>query len=91
MTASPAQQPLDHRRAAVSRGAVAAIRAAAAAAAEAALTYDDVACAAEAACSADPSGPHRDRAARMRRRAEEERCEALRMWTRADALESAAH
>jgi hypothetical protein len=67
-----------------------AIREAAATVAAVALSYDDIAAAADAAAGRDPSGPHRDRAAWARTRAETERRLALRMWARAAALESAA-
>jgi hypothetical protein len=68
-----------------------AIREAAATVAAVALSYDDVAAAADAAAGSDPDDPHRDRAAWARTRADAERRLALRMWARAAALESAAH
>jgi hypothetical protein len=56
-----------------------------------ALSYDAVAAAADAAAGRDPSGPHRDRAAWARARADAQRRLALRMWARAAAVEAAAH
>jgi hypothetical protein len=90
VTAAPERSPLSCRRAAAARQSVEAIRAAAGTAALVALIYDHVAFAAEhAAGAADATQRHRDRVARVRRLAAEERRDALRMWARAAALESA--
>ncbi|MGY1710311.1 hypothetical protein ACI8AC_12455 [Geodermatophilus sp. SYSU D00758] len=92
MTAAPERSPLSCRRAAAVRQSAEAIRAAAATAAAAALSYDAVADAADAAAgTTDEPEPHRNRAAWARTRADALRRLALRMWARADALESAAH
>jgi hypothetical protein len=56
-----------------------------------ALSYDDVAADADAAAGRDLAGPHGDRAAWARTRADAQRRLALQMWARAAALESAAH
>jgi hypothetical protein len=90
VTVAPEQPPPAQRQAAARCESVAAIRQAAATVAAAALSYDAVAAEADAAAGSDPSGPHRDRAAWARTRAETERHLALRMWARAAALESAA-
>ncbi|MGY1615730.1 hypothetical protein ACI797_03200 [Geodermatophilus sp. SYSU D00691] len=90
MTVSPTQSPPMERRVAALRASVAAIREAAATTELVALSYDDVAAAADVAATTDPPGPHLERAAWARARADVERRLALRMWARADALEAAA-
>jgi hypothetical protein len=91
VTVALEQTPLAERRAAARSASVAAIRDAAATIELVALSYDDIAAAADAAAGLDPSGPHRDRAAWARRLAAEKRREAHRKWARAAALESAAY
>jgi hypothetical protein len=89
VTVAPEQSSLAARRAAAVRRSVEAIREAAATIELVALTYDHLASAADTATGSP--GPHSDRAAWARRRAAEERCEALRMWARAASPESAGN
>jgi hypothetical protein len=83
---SPAQ-----RQAKAENRCAEAIREAAATVGLVALSYDDIAAAADAAAGSDPSGRHRERAAWARTRADSQRRLALQMWERAAALEAAAH
>lgn len=88
---APEHSPPALRQAAAGHRAAEAIREAAATVAAVAVSYDALAAEADAAAGSDPSGPHHDRAAWARTRADAERRLALRMWARATALESAAH
>jgi hypothetical protein len=88
---APEHPPRAQRQATAGRQSAEAIRDVAATVALVALSYDGIAAAADAAAGSDPAGPHCDRAAWARTRAEEERRLALRMWARAAALDSAAH
>ncbi|MGY1593672.1 hypothetical protein ACI79D_16985 [Geodermatophilus sp. SYSU D00708] len=89
MAVAGERSPLADRRAAAMRTSVEAIRQAAATAQLVALTFEEIACAADAAALVHASERLHDRALRARRRAAEERDEALRMWTRAAGCESA--